>query len=179
MLFRSGNWVSRRRSEYRAGTLTAERIAELDALGMVWDPVDTNYQIGVDHLRAYTAEWGHAKVPRPFVTDDGFKLGAWVIRRRSERNAGTLTPARVAELDALGMVLDPRDANYRAGVDHLRSYTAAQGHAKVPATHVTDDGFKLGNWVRSRRKECKAGSLSAARIAELDALGMVWDPRTA
>jgi len=177
--FTLGAWVNNRRGERRAGRLLPAKVAELDALGMVWEPRDANYRAGVDHLRSYTAAQGHANVPRTFVTDDGFKLGAWVIRRRSERNAGTLTPARVAELDALGMVLDPRDANYWAGVDHLRSYTAAQGHAKVPATHVTDDGFKLGNWVRSRRKECKAGSLSAARIAELDALGMVWDPRTA
>jgi len=84
------------------------RVAELDALGMVWDPLDARYRAGVDHLRAYTAEWGHAKVPKNHVTDDGFTLGGWVSTRRRERKAGTLTAAGLAELDALGMVWDTR-----------------------------------------------------------------------
>ncbi len=172
--FKLGRWVIKRRSERNAGTLTPARVAELDALGMVWDARDAGYRTGVAHLRAYIAREGHANVPATHVTDDGFTLGGWVISRRSERNAGTLTPARVAELDALGMVWDARDSNYRAGVDHLRAFTAAEGHAKVPATHVTDDGFMLGSWVISRRGECNAGTLSPVRIAELDALGVVW-----
>jgi len=77
---------------------------------VVWDPRDANYRAGVDHLRAYTTAERHANVPAAHVTDDGFKLGSWVIRRRGERNAGTLTPVRVAELDALGMVWKPRAA---------------------------------------------------------------------
>jgi len=173
--FRLGSWVSNRRKDRMTGTLTAERIAELDALGMVWEPVDTIYRAGVDHLRAYTAEWGHAKVPRNHVADDGFALGMWVNTRRYERRVGTLTPVRVAELDALGMVWDPFDAGYRAGVDHLRAYAAAANHANVPDGHVADDGFTLGGWVGTRRRERKTGRLSTAKIAELDALGMVWD----
>jgi len=174
-----GNWVGTRRGDRKAGTLTPERMAELDALGMVWNPRDANYRTGVAHLRSYVAREGHANVSQESVTDDGYKLGAWVSRRRGERKAGTLTPERMAELDALGMVWNPHDANYRAGVDHLRAYAAREGNAKVPDSHVADDGYKLGAWVGTRRGERKAGSLSAARIAELDALGMVWDPRTA
>ena len=177
--FTLGTWVSSRRSERRAGTLTPVRIAELDALGMVWDTRDANYRIGVDHLRAYTAAEGHTDVPAAHVGVDGYKLGNWVGTRRGERSAGTLSAARIAELDALGMVWDTLDANYRIGVDHLRAYTAAEGHAKVPDSHVADDGFRLGNWVRRRRRERKAGRLSAARIAELNALGMVWGARAA
>ena len=129
---------------------------------------------GVDHLRAYIAREGHANVPRESVTDDGYRLGNWLSSRRRERKAGTLAPERIAELDALGVVWDPVDAYYRAGVTHLRAYVTREGHAYVPKSDVSDDGFTLGSWVSSRRKECKTGTLTAARIAELDALGMVW-----
>ena len=177
--FTLGSWVGSRRGERRAGTLSPVRIAELDALGMVWDTLDANYRIGVDHLRAYTAGEGHANVPQRHVADDGFRLGNWVGTRRNERSAGTLSPVRIAELDALGMVWDPRDAGYRIGADHLRAYAAAAGHANMPASHRADDGFKLGVWVANRRHDHTVGRLSTARIAELNTLGMVWDPRAA
>jgi len=138
------------------------------------------YRIGMDHLRAYIAREGHANVPRKHVTDDGFKLGVWVNSRRSDRTVGRLLTARIAELDALGMVWGfTLDAGYRIGVDHLRAYIAREGHANVPQKYVADDGFTLGEWVSIRRRDHKVGRLSTARIAELDALGMVWDTRAA
>jgi len=174
--FKLGEWVIRRRGEHKAGTLSTVRIAELNALGMVWDLRDAGYRIGVDHLRAYTAATGRTNLPQEFVTDDGFKLGVWVANRRQDRKENTLSTARIAELNALGMVWNPLDVRYQTGVDHLRAYVARVGHANVPQKYVTDDGFKLGSWMGHRRKERRVGTLSVKRIAELDALGMVWNP---
>jgi len=133
----------------------------------------SNYRIGMDHLRAYVAREGHATVPHKYVTDDGFGLGSWVNQRRQDRKVGGLSTARIAELNALGMVWDPREANYWIGVEHLRSYIVQAGHASVSRGYVTDDGFKLGTWARQRQQDHKAGTLSTARITELTALGMV------
>jgi len=173
--FRLGTWVSHRREERRTETLSTKRIDELSALGMAWSSSrDAGYRIGVDHLRSYIAAQGNATVPQEFVTDDGFALGNWVRSRRKDRTIGRLTTTRIAELNALEMVWDTYEARYRSGVDHLRAYTAREGHARVPDSHVTDDGFTLGTWVRARRREHKKGTLSTARIAELNALGMMW-----
>ena len=178
--FTLGVWVNSRRSDRTVGRLSTARIAELDALGMVWGIHNAKYRIGVDHLRAYIAQEGHANVPQRSVTDDGFTLGKWVDNRRIDRKVGCLSTARIAELDALGMAWGSTlDAGYRIGVDHLRAYIAQEGHANVPQKSVTDDGFTLGKWVSIRRRDHKVGRLSTARIAELDALGMVWDPRGA
>jgi len=178
--FTLGKWVDNRRIDRRAGCLSTARIAELDALGMVWgSTLDAIYRTGVDHLRAYIARQGHADVPQKYVANDGFTLGEWVSIRRRDHKIGRLSPARVAELNALGMVWDPREATYRIGLDHLRAYAAAQGHANMRASHVADDGFKIGAWVANRRHDHKIGRLSTARTAELDALGMVWDTRAA
>jgi superfamily II DNA or RNA helicase len=172
--FRLGGWVDNRRHDRRNGRLSTARIAELSTLGMVWDPLDVAYRTGVNHFRSYIAAEGHANVPLKFVTDDGFTLGAWVATRRRERRAGTLSTARIAELNALGMVWDPHDAGYQIGVNHLRSYIAAEGNANVPVNHVADDGFRLGGWAASRREERRTETLSAKRIDELSALGVVW-----
>jgi len=171
--------VNSRRKNRKAGTLSTTRIVELNALGMVWDSLDAGYRIGVEHLRAYTTTAGHANVPWGYVADDGFTLGRWVSNRRRDHKVGRLTTAKAAELNALGMVWGPFDAGYQTGVAHLRAYTAVQSHAKVPRSYVTDDGFKLGVWVSSRRSDRRAGTLSTERVTELIALGMVWDPRAA
>jgi len=155
------------------------KIAELSALGMVWDYPDAGYRIGVDHLRAYVAVSGHANVHRRHVTADGFTLGAWVETRRRDRKIGRLSTTRIAELNALGMVWHLRDANYRTGLDHLRAYTAVHARGDVPWGFVADDGFTLGRWVSNRRRDHKVRKLTTARIAELSALGMVWNPRAA
>jgi len=177
--FALGKWLSNCRQDHKAGRLSTARFAELSALGMVWDPHEVGYLIGVDHLRAYAAAQGHANVPDSHVTDDGFTLGTWVRARRRDRTVGRLSTARITEMNALGMVWSIRDAVYRAGVDHLRAYAAAQSHANVPESHVADGGFALGTWLNSRRREHKAGTLSTTRVAELNALGMVWDLREA
>ena len=178
--FSLGNWVDSRRRDRRNGRLSTARIAELNTLGMVWGSSrDAGYRIGLDHLRAYTAAAGHANVSRRHVTDDGFKLGSWVVQRRKEHKIGRLSAVRVAELNALGMVWGIHDAGYRIGVDNLRAYIAREGHANVPQESVTDDGFGLGVWVANRRRDRRNGRLSTAKIAELNTLGMVWNPRAA
>ncbi len=173
--FTLGTWVSNRRMNYRAGKLTAARVAELNELGMVWSSRDSGYQSGVNYLRSYIAREGHANVPDRFGTDDGFRLGTWVSSRRTDYTIGSLTAARVTELNELGMVWDSLDADYQAGLAHLRVFAAREGHANVPVRFVTDDGSRLGYWVRRRRGDCRAGKLTAARVTELNELGMVWD----
>ena len=178
--FKLGVWVNSRRSDRTVGRLLPARIAELDALGLVWGIHNAHYRTGVDHLRAYIAREGHANVPQRSVTDDGFTLGKWVYIRRIDRRVESLSTGRIAELFALGMVWGfTLDAGYRIGVDHLRAYIAREGHANVPQKSVADDGFTLGKWVSIRRRDHKVGRLSTARITELSALGMVWDPHDA
>ncbi len=179
--FTLGRWVNTRRHDHKVGRLSTAKIAELNALGMVWGHShDVGYRSGVDHLRAYIAREGHTNVPHESVTDDGFGLGLWVANRRRDRRNERLSTAKIAELNTLGMAWgSSRDAGYRIGLDHLRAYTATAGHANMSGRFVTDDGFTLGKWVTNRRQDRTIGRLSAARIAELNALGMVWDPRAA
>ncbi|MDH6284677.1 hypothetical protein M2280_005938 [Prescottella agglutinans] len=158
---RLGAWVSSRRAEYRHGarSLTDERIAQLDALGFVWDPpqgrIDEYTQkwaVGIAHLERYVAVHGHARVPFSWVSEAGFALGRWVNDRRRDRRDGAraLTPERLAQLDALGFDWGTKDRDtptgrqsmWAAGIDHLEQFITEHGHARVPDGWASPDGFK-------------------------------------
>jgi superfamily II DNA or RNA helicase len=174
--FRLGHWISNRRQQFKASRLSAERVAKLDALGFVWDPLQLDFERGLAEFAAYVEANRSARVPTNYKTPAGFKLGTWCSERRKQRTAGTLPEDRVAALDELGFVWDPLQFDFELGLAELTAYVAQHSEAAVPISYTTPAGFKLGTWCGMRRREQKAGQLSAERITALDALGFVWDP---
>jgi hypothetical protein len=66
---------------------------------------------------------------------------------------------------------------WERGIEHLLPFIAAHGHCRVPARYACADGFLLGRFVCYARHRRVIGGLRSARIAALDALGFVWQPR--
>lgn len=148
---------------------------------------DERFNAGIAHLRAYVNEHGHGRVPRTFVTAEGFRLGRWVAVKRLaiRNNSPAMTEQRIAALNASGFVLHPRRGvqgptalhheQWNDGITHLRTYIAEHGDADVPRRYVSPDGYQLGMWVQTRRKQAHTGRLTdSARIEELNKLGFVW-----
>ncbi len=172
--FALGAWISHHRTLRRRGKLSADRAAALEAIGMVWDALDEDWRRGIAAARDFEKANGHLQVPRDFVSPDGFPLGSWITYRRNGRER--LAPDRIKALDSLGMVWDPYGSDWEKGISHAQAYRQANGHLRAPRDFVADDGFRLGSWLHARRQDQRKGKLAVQRIAELDALGMVWDP---
>ncbi|MFI1650913.1 helicase associated domain-containing protein [Streptomyces avidinii] len=51
--FPLARWLSDQRRAYRAGTMTGERAAELEELGIVWDTADAAFEQNLGAARAY------------------------------------------------------------------------------------------------------------------------------
>ena len=111
---------------------------------------------------------------------DGYKLGHWAHLRRQEYRNGKLLSERIEQLEALpGWVWDLAAADFDEGLDRLRKFVEKHGHATVPAAYLSEDNFKLGGWVLSRRQGYKKGKLLPERIEQLEELpGWVWDVNT-
>ena len=90
-----------RRHERRQGKLAQHRIAELDALGMIWDPYEEDWQHGLEAAMLYLEICGHLRVPKDYVAADGFHLGRWIANRRIDYRRGKLAPKRAACLESL------------------------------------------------------------------------------
>lgn len=94
----------------------------------------------------------------------------------------TVHPERIAQ--AMDLVsFDPRDPavsrSRRLGLAAARSYRDEHGHLDVPADYTAPTGYRLGTFITTMRDARTAGRLEPDWIAELDALGMIWDKHDA
>ena len=66
-------------------------------------------------------------------------------------------------------------ASWEEWIGQLTAYAQAEGHARVPQTYRTEEGYRLGLWVENQRM--KKDRLSADRRDRLEAVdGWLWDP---
>jgi superfamily II DNA or RNA helicase len=168
-----GNWVSVQRLSQ--DKLTSERKIRLDKLSFDWNPFDTAWVDGFEHLRAFVTEHAHCRVPRQYKSPDGYRLGQWVGGQRDNRD--TRSPERKAQLDALGFDWDPITTQWEEGFEHLQAYVKEYKDCRVPQRYKSSDGYRLGPWVSEQRHNID--SRSPERKRRLDALGFVWDQREA
>jgi hypothetical protein len=165
-----GVWVSVQRVQ--KDNMSPERKAMLEALpGWSWDPFSDMWEEGFRNLNEFTVREGHAKVPRNFVTADGFRLGQWVTQQRT--TSDSMLPERKARLEALPGWSSSVNKKWDEWFNYLKAFVDHEGHAKVTQNFKTEDGYQLGRWVNTQRQ--KKESMLPERKALLEALsGWVW-----
>ncbi|MEU6353591.1 Helicase associated domain protein [Streptomyces sp. NPDC047072] len=180
-----GAWLSRQRADMEAGRLSAERTAALESLGVkLVRAFERGWQQGVAVARLYHAEFGHLNIQarHTFTDSNGeeFRLGAWIAKVRERRASGKLTDDRISELDALGMIWDVKETSWRDHYTAASEFFRAHHHLEIPSKHVTDPPkeLRLGSWISRQRTDYKKGTITAARIKELDEIGMRWPARS-
>jgi hypothetical protein len=175
--------------------ITAERVAQLDALGFVWtysSPSVWDEQLAA--LATYATAHGDCNVPKDWADDP--KLGKWVrnqvaYKRRLDRGEpnANITSIQVAKLDALGFAWSvsawkdlPSNqlANWEAQLERLAAYKAEHGDCSVPMRWAEDP--RLGRWVNNQRNLKRkldrgepSDGMTVERAARLTALGLVWE----
>lgn len=176
---RLGAWLAQLRTARNIGMnssyLTPEHIAELDAIGMVWDVYDfvfeRNYHSAVEYFRKY----GNLDCKTDYVDNDGVKLGAWLNYLRAQykkRGRSILTDEQFRMLDAIGMRWSGKfDQQWDDCFNCLVSYVARTGDTDVPATWK-EGTTALGAWLRRQKEQFMKGELRADRTEKLAALGV-------
>ena len=116
--FRLGRWQYRQRVARMLGTLPAQRIRELDAIGFVWSEddaplpavtrTDSKRRRMLAEIAAYREQHGDALVPANYVNDDGEQVGQWLYRAVKKWRADQLPDEERGPLAALGVSPGPR-----------------------------------------------------------------------
>lgn len=178
---RLGAWLNRQR-QIRAGklqgSLSAEQIRALDAIGMSWlDLSEERWNRNFRALRAYYEAHGDIDVPQDYVTSDGLKLGRFVKNMRFHRDTKyrrCLTPERLNMLDEMGMIWDVDAYRWEQNFRAAEAYYREHGDLRPAKRYTTPDGVKLGTWLAYQREKHSRGELDEEKITRLNAIGMVW-----
>ena len=143
------------------------------------NPAPVLDQEGWNRAAAALAE--HARehgIPGPtsIVQVAGVTLGPWAGYQRAAYKEGTLPPAQIAILEAIPgwywvwRASAPWDLIAAALAEHAREHGIPNQKSTVRGA-----GVKLGMWANNQRMAYKAGTLSPARIATLEAIpGWYW-----
>lgn len=170
--YRLGSWVNLQRTN--KDRLSAERLARLEALpGWSWDPFADQWEEGLRNLEEFFAREGSCKVPQGYTTAGGVRLGGWVHLQRSKRDS--LEATLCARLEALsGWTWDPLADQWEEGFRQMEAFARREGNCKVVRSHITTDGYKLGQWINVQRT--KGANLPVDRHDRLETLpGWVWN----
>ena len=172
-----GSWVGNQRA--KQGSLPSERKQRLDDIGFIWAPHTTAWEEGYQKLLSFSINQGHSKVPTKFLCDDGFQLGSWVDRQRQSLNI--MSAKRVSLLSALPeWSWNSLDAKWNTALAALQQFCETAELYKLKKNHITEDGIKLGKWLRIQFANKK--NISSDRKDLLEAIpgwdwslkGMVW-----
>lgn len=164
-----GSWVGEQRAN--RAKMTTERRKLLESVpGWSWDPYSESWERGYAALTSFAERQGHARVPRDFL-EGGINLGNWVAEQRGSRS--TMTDERRQRLETLpGWSWNAVEESWMQHLALLRAYADREGNTNVPVDCV-EDGLKLGQWTRLRRRE--HNKLSPERQALLESIpGWFW-----
>ncbi len=165
------NW----RTNYSLGRLQADMITVLEAVpGWSWDKPNSRLLKFCEIYRHFVEREGHGRVPKNHV-EGNCPLGEKVFYYR-RRHA--LEKLGRSDTMMLGNLPDwcwrSFDAKFNDGCAAYMHFFKREGHWNFPKGH-RESGINLQGWVTKRRREYKAGKLSAGRITALEALpGWVW-----
>lgn len=175
--FPLGVWISQQRNKYKKGKLSLEQIKLLEKLKIVWNPHNAFWNEGFKYAKEYYNKHGDLNIPGNYITEDNFKLGSWLANQRTRYKNGDLSPEQIFLLEEIKISWNPVENRWKLGYEYAKGYFRQNRHLNVPKNYITDDGFKLGNWIATQRKSYNSGKLEKQKIELLENIDMNWAPQ--
>ncbi|MFI8345631.1 helicase associated domain-containing protein [Streptomyces sp. NPDC085639] len=159
--FPLGRWLSDQRRAYRAGTMTGERAADLEELGIVWDTADAAFATNLGAARAYYAAHGSLAAPR-HATAPGLDkpTGQWLTNIRRPGGLGKdpeRAQRRAAQLAAIDPDWNPRElgwtVDWQRHYAYLKQALAAGARLADVVAGVTWHGDDIGRWTTTQQRD--------------------------
>ena len=152
--------------------LTAEQVALLDSIGMVWEHT-TSWEYRFSVAKAYFDKHGSLPSKQNTATAEEPEIATWIKSQKMVFSRGELSVEHLEMLRTIGLNLDEDKVSYfEVGYENAKAYFEQYGNLQVPASYQCDNGYWLGSWLDKMRK--KRSELTSEQIAMLDEIGMDW-----
>lgn len=167
--FPLGQWIADNRRFYARGDMDADRVEQLEQLGMVWSHFDVAWEEGLSAARGWAAKHGHLLAPLN-ATYQGYRVGIWlknaraaarkpaeVEQRRAEglpvpSSAGALSEEQREQLEEIDPSWCPAWlVEWQRAFHLVRLHLEAGGALPMEPGAVVHQGEDLGRWVRAQR----------------------------
>ncbi len=167
--FPLGQWLADARRSYARGGMNADRVEQLEQLGMVWSHFDVAWEEGLAAARGWAAETGHLLAPVD-ATYQGYRVGIWlknaraaaraaqeIEQRRAEglpvvSRAGALSEERREQLEEIDPSWCPAwSVEWQRCFHLVRLHLERGGELPLEPGAVVHQGEDLGRWVRTVR----------------------------
>ncbi|MFF9757745.1 Helicase associated domain protein [Streptomyces sp. NPDC014344] len=167
--FSLGQWIADARRFYARGDMDADRVEQLEKLGMVWSYYDVAWEEGLAAARGWAEENGHLLAPTD-ATHQGYRVGIWLKNQRAAARraaeieqrraeglpvgsaAGALPEERREQLEDIDPSWCPSwPVEWQRCFHLVRMHLEAGGELPVEPGSIVHQGEDLGRWVRAQR----------------------------
>ena len=167
------------RKKYAEGKLSAEKITQLEEIGIEWNSVLVRRWMKYYELAAeYYREHGDLNIPYDYMAD-GLKVGIWISSQRESYGMGRLTKEQISLLGGIGMSWDRFESKWEQGFNYCQRYVREYGDINRISEDFQFGSFKPVVWIRTQRYRKRIGKLSQDRIERLEAIGLAWNKNQA
>lgn len=178
-------WLIRLRSIYNGnarGALTIERIEKLEAIGMIWNineyEWNTNYQVALDYYNNNK----NLRVTKKCKLKGTCNLHYWILHQRQLYKQGKLSDLRIEKLNKIGMIWDGKaeiDERWYTMYKIAIKYKDEFGHLNIKVDEKYMDE-NLGKWIHRQRQAYRGNGrvrITQEKIDKLEKIGIKWFPK--
>ena len=135
--------------------------------------LSASWEFMFDEASAYFKRYGDLLPGNDYVTENGMKLGKWLVTQRiNYRNGSRISQARIEKLNSIGM--DWRTLHERQwdeGYELARAYFERHGSLETGAEMLP----KLSNWLTKQRQRQRENEMPYEQFEKLSEIGMIWE----
>ena len=109
------SWLASQKIKYKEGKLTQYQITALEKIGVDFNiqpkVYENNWDEACRYLEDYFTTNGNIGFTNTYVTENGYKLGRWIINQRAQYSENKLSLERINKLNSMYMIWSVRDNN--------------------------------------------------------------------
>tara|TARA_Y100000389_G_C17436384_1_gene505788 strand:+ start:186 stop:1877 length:1692 start_codon:yes stop_codon:yes gene_type:complete len=132
----------------------------------------------INHLEEFYKENGNIEIPYNYICNDGYPLGQTIVTVRAGNMLNSInSEERKRILDNFpGWTWNIIEDKFEKFYTELCKYKDKYNHCNVNQTYITEDGYKLGNYLNKVRHGQYVEDFPR-RKQRLDDLGVTWHPQ--